>query len=82
MNANSTPSPDHDQLYQIAEAQAGYFSATQARLAGFSHALASYHVQSSLFERIRPGLYRLKRFPASPHEDLFVAWLRDTGRPA
>ena len=76
MNTVSTSSPDHDQLYQIAETQAGYFSAAQARLAGFSHALASYHVQSGLFERIRPGLYRLVRFPASPHEDFFVAWLR------
>ncbi len=28
------------------------------------------------FDRIRPGIYRLKRFPASPNEDLFVAWLR------
>ena len=76
MNTATTSSPNHDHLYQIAEAQAGYFSAAQARLAGFSPALASYHVQSGLFERIRPGLYRLKRFPASPHEDLFVAWLR------
>jgi len=69
-------SPDHDQLYQFAETQAGYFTTAQARAAGFSHALLSYHVQAGLFERLRPGVYRLKRFPASPHEDLFVAWLR------
>lgn len=80
MNTATTSSPNHDQLYQIAETQAGYFSAAQARLAGFSHALLSYHVQSGLIERIRPGLYRLKRFPASPHEDLFVAWLRTGAR--
>lgn len=69
-------SPNHDQLYQFAEMQAGYFTATQARTAGFSHALLAYHVQAGLFERVCPGVYRLKRFPASPHEDLFVAWLR------
>ena len=69
-------SPDHDQLYQFAETQAGYFTTAQARAAGFSHALLSYHVRAGLFERLCPGVYRLKRFPASPHEDLFVAWLR------
>ena len=76
MNIRTASSPNHDQLYQTAETQAGYFTAAQARLAGFSHALVSYHLQSGLFERIHPGIYRLKRFPASPHEDLFVAWLR------
>ncbi|MBK6432739.1 type IV toxin-antitoxin system AbiEi family antitoxin domain-containing protein [Candidatus Amarolinea dominans] len=75
MNKNAS-SPDHDQLYQSAEAQAGYFTAAQARQAGFSHALLSHHVRADLFERIYPGIYRLKRFPSSTHEDLFVAWLR------
>ncbi len=69
-------SPNHDQLYQFAEMQAGYFTTAQARAAGFSHALLAYHVQAGLFERVCPGVYRLKRFPASPYEDLFVAWLR------
>jgi predicted transcriptional regulator of viral defense system len=69
-------SPDHDLLFHIAEAQAGYFSAAQARSAGFTRSLLAYHVRSGLFERILRGVYRLKRFPASPHEDLFVACLR------
>ncbi|RIK35206.1 MAG: hypothetical protein DCC55_31015 [Chloroflexi bacterium] len=76
MSRKTTPSPNHDQLYQTAEAQAGYFTAAQARRVGFSHALLSYHVQTGLFERVHPGIYRLRRFPASAHEDLFVAWLR------
>lgn len=76
MDRKTAPSPNHDQLYKTAEAQAGYFTATQARRAGFSHALLSYHVQTGLFERVHPGIYRLRRFPASAHEDLFVAWLR------
>lgn len=71
-----TASPNHDQLYQFAEMQAGHFTTAQARAAGFSHALLSYHVHTGLFERICHGVYRLKRFPASPHEDLFIAWLR------
>jgi hypothetical protein len=67
--------PDHDVLYQTAEQQGGYFSAAQAREAGFSYSLLSYHLRTGRFERVRPGVYRLVQFPASPHEDLYVAWL-------
>lgn len=76
MSIQVATGPDHDQLYVLAEGQAGYFSAAQARAAGFSRALLSYHAKTGLLERIWPGVYRLKRFPASPHEDLFAAWLR------
>ena len=69
-------SPDHDHLYQIAEAQAGYFTSAQARSAGFSTSLVTYHTRTGHFERVAPRVYRLAHFPASPHEDLFVAWLR------
>ena len=68
--------PNHQELYEIAEQQAGYFTAAQAQARGFSRPLLSYHVKTGLFGRIRRGVYRLSRFPGSPHEDLFVAWLR------
>lgn len=68
-------SPDHRALYLIAEQQAGYFSASQARTAGFSRSLLAYHVGRGRFARVRPRVYRLVHFPASPHEDLFVACL-------
>jgi predicted transcriptional regulator of viral defense system len=68
--------PDHNALYQIAEQQAGYFAAAQARQAGFSRSLLSYHLGTGRFERVRPRVYRLVQFPASPHEDLYVAWLQ------
>ena len=68
--------PDHDRLYQIAEAQAGYFTSAQARSAGFSTSLVTYHTRSGRFEHVAPRVYRLSHFPASPREDLFVAWLR------
>lgn len=67
--------PDHDRLFEIAEGQAGYFTTAQARAVGFRGPLLSYHVRSGQFERVRPGVYRLKRFPASPYEDLFAAVL-------
>ncbi len=76
MNAPIATTPDHDQLYTLAEGQAGYFSAAQAKETGFGHALLSYHAQTGRLERVWSGVYRLKRFPASPHEDLFIAWLR------
>ncbi len=63
------------QLYEIAERQAGYFSAQQARQAGFSNALLSHHVRSGRFLRLRRGVYRLARFPETPYADLFIAWL-------
>ena len=68
--------PDHDSLYTIAEQQAGCFTARQARHAGFSPSLLSYHVGTGSFERVRPRVYRLVQFPASAHEDLYVAWLQ------
>ncbi len=68
--------PDHDSLYQLAEQQAGYFTATQAREAGFSYSLLSYHVGTGRFERVRPRVYRIVQFPSSRHEDLYVAWLQ------
>jgi len=68
--------PDHDALYQMAEGQAGYFTARQASQAGFSWGLLSSHAKRGLFDRVAHGIYRLKRFPASPYEDLFIALLR------
>lgn len=64
-----------DTLYQIAESQAGYFSARQAQQAGLSKALLSHHVRRGTFLRIRRGVYRLAQFPEMPHADLTIAWL-------
>ncbi len=69
-------SPDYDRLYEIAESQAGYFTAEQAREVGFSYERLSSNAKSGKFQRVKKGIYRLARFPSSPYEDLFVAWLR------
>ena len=76
MNPVSTTRPDHRHLYEIAEQQAGYFTAAQAQAVGFSLPLLSYHTKAGRFDRIRRGIYRFVQFPGSPYEDLFVAWLR------
>ena len=67
---------DHHRLYEIAEGQGGYFSTAQARQAGFSGELLSYHAKTGRFERVAHGVYRLRQFPGSPLEDLYIAQLR------
>ena len=67
---------DHNHLYEIAENQAGYFTAQQAHSAGFSKERISYYVTTGRFSRIQRGIYRLAPFPGSSYEDLFVAWLK------
>jgi len=68
--------PDQDKLYQIAEPQGGYFTSAQAAKSGFSRRLLWYYQKTHKFLRVAHGIYRLGRFPSSPFEDLFVAWLK------
>ena len=68
-------SPDSADLYQIAERQAGYFSAQQAQQVGFTRPLLSHHVKTERFLRVKHGIYRLAQFHESPYADFFVAVL-------
>jgi len=65
----------YDRLFQIAEAQAGYFTTAQAQAQGIARAQLSRYVAAGKLERSRHGVYRLAPFPRVPHEDLFIAWL-------
>jgi hypothetical protein len=51
MNPVSTTPPNHQQLYEIAEQQAGYFTAAQAQAVGFSRPLLSYYTKVGRFSR-------------------------------
>lgn len=62
-------------LYDLAERQAGYFTAAQALASGVSRRTLSGRVRSDDLERVSYGLYRLRRFPAHPHEDVVAACL-------
>lgn len=62
-------------LYELAEGQAGYFSAAQAVDAGVSRRALSGRVRSGDLDRVRYGIYRLRRFPAHPYEDIVAACL-------
>ena len=65
----------YDRLYEIAESQAGYFTAQQARKVGFTWERLSDNAARGKFIRIQHGIYRLSHFPGSRFEDLFIAWL-------
>jgi predicted transcriptional regulator of viral defense system len=59
MNTNNS----EDSLYEIASAQGGYFTAVQAKQAGFSDKNHLYHVRAGNWTREWRGIYRLVRFP-------------------
>ena len=65
----------YNRLYQIAEAQAGYFTTAQAVAMGVDRKRLARYAVAGRLERVRRGVYRLTPFPRSAHEDLFVAWL-------
>lgn len=67
--------PSWDRLFEIAAAQAGYFTTQQAAAAGYSSQLLLKHMRGGRVVRAQRGLYRLVHFPASEHEELVTAWL-------
>jgi hypothetical protein len=54
-------------LYGIAEDQAGYFTAAQARSAGLHQVRLVQLAQQGDIERVSRGVYRFARFPVSRH---------------
>lgn len=64
-----------DRLYALAESQGGYFTAGDAKSAGYDYALQHFHVRRGNWTRVDRGIYRLKRFPSGEYEDLIRWWL-------
>lgn len=67
--------PDTLGLQRTAYAQDGLFRAAQARDRRFSRQLLARHVRSGRYERLGRGLYKLRDFPGSSHEELHAKWL-------
>jgi predicted transcriptional regulator of viral defense system len=67
--------PDENKLFELASGQQGYFTSAQAVAAGYSRSLLSHNSKEGRFVRSRHGVYRLRQYPTSPHEDLMAAWL-------
>lgn len=67
---------DHDRLYDVAQSQAGYFTAAQAIDAGMDRSTLRHHARpGGRYERVGRGVYRLRHFPTSPLEHVVAAWL-------
>jgi predicted transcriptional regulator of viral defense system len=66
-------------LYELAAHQGGYFTARQAREAGYEDNVHPYHVRSRNWVREARGLYRLSQFPLPARPDLMVwqLWSRN-----
>lgn len=63
------------ELYQVAEAQGGYFTAKQAAALGYASNKRAYHVQAGNWLREYRGIYRLTLFPEPERPDLILWWL-------
>lgn len=66
-------------LFSKALEQGGYFTAKQAREAGYDYPHLDYHVSTGNFERVEHGLYRLTSLPPGEHDDLvrLTLWSRN-----
>jgi hypothetical protein len=60
-------------LFEIAQGQEGFFTAKQAKAAGFAESTRPYHVRVGNWIREHRGIYRLALFPIVEHPDL-VKW--------
>ncbi len=67
--------PDIRSLEADSYQQSGYFTVDQARKHGVSSQLLNHHVGQGRFERLRRGLYRLRGFPSSQHDDIREKWM-------
>lgn len=67
--------PDIRGLEADAYEQSGYFSVDQARAHGVSRQLLDHHVRQGRFQRVRRGLYRIRGFPTSQHDDIREKWM-------
>jgi predicted transcriptional regulator of viral defense system len=66
--------PDAVALNRISYGQDGYFTSQQGRDCGFSPQLLAHHVRSGRYEHVRRGLYRLRDYPGSSHEEVRAKW--------
>jgi predicted transcriptional regulator of viral defense system len=68
-------------LFEIAAAQAGYFSAAQAKAAGYSYPAQAHHVSAGNWIRVDRGIFRLADWVAGVHDELarWHLWSKERG---
>ncbi len=64
-----------DRFYELAESQQGYFTAADAKSVGYDYPHQHYHVKQGNWIRVDHGIYRLRKFPPTEHQDLIRWWL-------
>jgi predicted transcriptional regulator of viral defense system len=75
MDDSVSHGPDHACLFEVASTQHGYFTTGQARACGFGTDLLTHHARTGRFRRVHRGVYRLRDYPSSQHEEPVAAWL-------
>jgi predicted transcriptional regulator of viral defense system len=73
--SNSSKQTDLPGLEALALAQGGYFDRRDAHRYGLTDALLRYHTRTGRFERVLPGVYRLRVAPISPYDEYLLAWV-------
>lgn len=68
-------------LFSLAAAQAGYFTAAQARRLGYSYQAQAHHVKVGNWLRVDRALFRLSEWVPDVHDDLvrWSLWSRGQG---
>ncbi|MDX6769097.1 MAG: type IV toxin-antitoxin system AbiEi family antitoxin domain-containing protein [Elusimicrobiota bacterium] len=61
-----------ERLHTIASEQGGYFTAKQARAAGYEANAQAYHVHAGNWIREHRGIYRLKNYPPPERPELIL----------
>lgn len=62
-------------LEAFALGQGGLFDRRDALDCGITDSSLGYHTRTGRFERVLPGVYRLRATPLSPHDEYLLAWV-------
>lgn len=70
-----------NRLTALAATQSGYFTASQAKVLGYSYSQHNFHTERGNWIRVERGLFRLPHWPIGLHDDLVRAalWVRGRG---
>lgn len=72
---NDSRTPDIRRLETVAYDRGGYFTAADARDHGVSSQLVDHHIRHDRFERVRRGLFRIRGFPTTEHDEMREKWM-------
>ena len=70
-----TKQTDLPGLEALALSQGGYLDQADAHAYGLGTDIVHYHARTGRFERVYPGVYRLRSAPEASHDELLLAWV-------